>query len=329
MKRRRALLMLGAPLATAALPRAGLGQQMTVIGRLHPGSGTDPAIQNSFEGFRLGMRALGHMEGRTFRIDLRFAEGDPARLSAMAADLVRDKVDLIVAASTIAVKAARDATRIIPIVMAMSGPDPVGNQLIASFARPGGNVTGLHGQTDELPTKQLELLREVVPGLTDVLVLYNPHSAMGPDQTTLAAAAPSLGLRLHPVGVTLVGDLDQAFARAAVSGTWGVIALTDAAVIDRLRAPIAALALKHRLPSVQSFRAGVEVGGLMCYGIDLYDMHRRSAVFVDKILKGAKPADLPVEQPTKFEMVINLKTARALGITLPQSVLQRADEVIE
>jgi putative ABC transport system substrate-binding protein len=298
-----------------------------VIGRVHPGS-LDATLRSFLRGFDNGMRALGHIEGRTYRQEARFAEGDPARLREIAEQLAREKVDIIVASGTVGVRAAKMATRTIPIVMAMSGPDPVGSGLIGSLARPGENVTGLTGQTDELPIKQLELLREMLPRLRDVLVLSNPQGSTRPNRP-LSDAASMLGLRLHTFDLARPEDLEQAFARPDLSDGWAAIALADPAIIDRLRAPMAALALRHRLPLVQSFRAGVEAGGLLCYGIDLADMHRRSAFFVDKILKGARPADIPVERPTKFELVINLKTARLLGVAIPTPILQRADDVIE
>ena len=331
MRRRLLLLMPGGLLAAGLWPRTGTAQSaptVVTIGRLHSGSAADPALQASLQAFRDGMGALGHLEGRTYRISARYGEGDAARLTPMATELVRDKVDLIVAAGYAAIRAAKEATRTIPIVMAMAGPDPVGGGLIASLARPGANVTGFSGQTDEVQPKQLELLREIVPGLTDVLVLYNPESYKPPDPT-LAAASAALGLRLHLGPVARPEDLTSAFARTTSPGTWAAIAFPDPAVIDRIRGPIAALAQKHRVPSAHGFRSGADAGGLLSFGIDLIDMHRRAAVYVDKILKGARPADLPVERPVKFELIVNLKTARTMGLTIPPSVLVRADEVIE
>jgi putative tryptophan/tyrosine transport system substrate-binding protein len=311
-----------------ALATSAIAQTVPVIGRLHPGSGTDPAQVAFRQAFHDSMRALGHVEGRTYRFDVRYAEGDPARLVSLAASLARDKVDVIVAASSQAARAAKQATQTIPIVMAMSGPDPVGDGLVKSLARPGGNVTGMTGQVDETPVKQLELLRELAPGLGGVLVLFNPEVANRPG-AALAAAAAQLGLRLHPVEITRADQIDAAFSSLDAGGAWGVLAYADAAVLDRIRARIAALALQHRSPSAHSFRMGVEAGGLFSYSVDLMEMHRRSAVFVDRILKGANPAELPIERPTKFEMVVNLRTARALGLEVPQSILLRADEVIE
>jgi putative ABC transport system substrate-binding protein len=298
-----------------------------VIGRLHPGS-DDAPLRAYIEGFTQGMRSLGYVEGRDYRIELRTAEGDPSRLGPLAADLVRSKVDLIIGHGVASVRAARQATQSIPIVMAMSGPDPVGAGLIASLARPGGNVTGLTGQTDELAVKQLELLRELTPRLSDLLVLFNPRGSTLPDGK-LRATASALRLSMHNAAISSAGDLTPAFARVAPERSWAVVALADPAVIDRLRSLIAERALQHRLPSSSSFRAGATAGQLLSYGIDLADMHRQSASFVVKILKGALPADLPTERPTKFELVLNLKTARAIGLAVPSAILARADEVIE
>jgi putative ABC transport system substrate-binding protein len=319
MRRRQLLSTLVPPLGTAIWPCVALAEAPTVIGRLHPGPGLDAALRRYLHGFDEGMRALGHVPGRSYRIDARFAGGEMARLGAVAAELVRQKVNLIIASGHPAVRAAKDATDVIPIVMAMSGPDPVGAGLIAALPRPGGNITGLTGQTDEVARKQLEMLRDVVPRLAEVLVIFNPAGPTRPDQQ-MVDAATQLGLRLRPLPVARPGALDSAFDNLEPRAGRALVVLPDAAVIDRVSAPIAALALKHRLPSAQSYRASVEAGGLLALGIDLFDMHRRSASFVDKILKGKKPADLPVEQPTKFEFVVNLKTATALGLKVPQSV---------
>ena len=331
MLKRRHLLATGAPLAAALWPCGTIAQTPSTpvtIGRLHPGSSSDPALKSHLEAFRDGMRELGHIEPQTFRIDARFGNGDNQRTAAMAIELVQSGVRVIVAAGTFAARAARQATDTIPIVMAMSGPDPVGSGLIDSLARPGGNVTGFTGQTDDAPPKQLELLREIVPGLSDVLVLFNPEGSTMPGPA-LAAVASVLGLHLHQARVTRADDLPPIFAQATATGTWAAIMLADPGVVDRVREPIVALARKHRMPTAFTFRNGPEAGGLLSFGIDLLDMHRRSAIFVDRILKGARPADLPVERPTKFELVINQGAARELGITVPQAVLLRADAVLE
>jgi putative ABC transport system substrate-binding protein len=331
MRRRLLLLAPGAPLVAGLWPHSGFAQSAprpTIIGRLHPGSASDPTQQTYLQGFSEGMRALGHVEGRDYRIEARFAEGDPTRLATVAAELVGLKVDLILASSDSAVRAAMEATQSIPIVMAMSGPDPVGAGLIANLARPGSNVTGFTGQTDELQVKQLELLREVVPHLSDILLLFNSQQSTRPNGV-LAGGAATLRLRLHHAPLAQPDDLAPALARAVPPGAWAIIAAPDPAIIDRIRRPIAEQALKHRLPSAGSFRASAAAGGLLSFGIDLVNMHRSSARVVDKILKGARPAQLPVERPTKFELVVNLATARALGLTIPPAILARADEVIE
>jgi putative ABC transport system substrate-binding protein len=319
--------------AVVADARPGAVQSPTkpaLIARLAPGSAADPAQIAFLDAFREGMRGLGHVEGRSYRIEPRYAEGDAARLPALAAEIVGHGPDVIVASGTIAVRAAKDATAAIPIVMAMSGPDPVRAGLVASLARPGANVTGFTGQLEDLQGKQLELLREIVPGLTRVAALHSPYSAnVAPRLDRIAHIAAMLGVQATPSVVAQAGDLESAFAAMAEAGVGGVVVLPDPPVMDRLRVQVADLAVRHRLPLAASFRMNAEAGGLVSYSENLEDMHRRSAIFVDKILKGAKPADLPVEQPTKFELVVNLKTAKALGIAIPQSILLRADEVIE
>lgn len=330
MRRRQLVRSLLAPLTPTLWPGTGFaepGQRPAVVGRLHPGSADDPLLRATMLGFDDGMRALGHVSGRTYRVDSRFGEGDAGRLPALATALVGARVDIIVAAGAQAIRAAMQATQAIPIVMAMSGPDPVGEGLVASLARPGGNVTGLTGQIGEVQAKQLELLREIVPALSDVLVLFNPNGSRTLPE--IQSAATTLGLRLHLTAITQADDLDAAFARPTARGTWAVLSIGDPAVIDGLRAAIAARSLRLRLPSAHSLYASPQAGVLVSYAIDLVDMNRRSAAFVDKILKGARPADIPVERPTKFELAINQATAHALGIVVPPSVLQRADEVIE
>ena len=331
MKRRWLLQTAGGAVATTPFMSSAGAQALpapVTIGRLHPGSSNDPALALHLQAFREGMRRLGYIEDRNYRIEARYGGGDAARMNALAAELVHKSVDLIVAAGSIGVRAAKEATSTIPIVMAMSGPDPVGAGLIASLARPGGNVTGFTGQTDEAPAKQLDLLREIVPSVTDILVVYNPAGSTRPD-AALAAAALTLGLRLHLASTTRAEDLPAHFARITDSARWGVIVLADPAVIDRVREQIVAQARRRQVPTGFSFRNGVEAGGLFSFGIDLIDMHRRSAGFVDRILRGARPAELPVEQSSKFELVVSQKAARELGITVPVSVLARADEVVD
>jgi putative ABC transport system substrate-binding protein len=301
-----------------------------MIAKLHPGAAADPAQQRFLEAFREGMAQLGHVEGKSFVFVARFAEGDAQRLPALAAELIRLEPAVILAGGTASVRAARDATTTIPIVMATSATDPVAAGFVASLARPGGNVTGFTGQLQDLHPKQIELLRELVPGLADMAVLFNPANAgSGGGLGRIAELAGSAGILLHPFPVTSVHALDALFAAARAGNLGGALVVPEPLIMDRNRARIAELALRYRLPAIYSFRTYAEAGGLASYAEDLVDMHRRSALFVDRILKGAKPADLPVEQPTKFELVVNLKTAKAIGITVPQSILLRADEVIE
>jgi len=279
--------------------------------------------------FRQGLRDLGWIEGQNIVIEFRSAEGRLDRLPALAAELVRLKVDLIMASPTPAAMAAKSATTTIPIV-GLSLADPVALGLIPSLARPGGNITGVsYSVGADIFGKDLQLLREAVPNVRRVAVLSNPA---GPTQPlilgNIKTAATSLGLQLLPVGARGPTELDGAFATMARERVGAVFVVTDPAYISH-RARIVELANKHRLPSVFTQKADAEAGGLMSYGPSFTAIYRRGAYYVDKILRGAKPGDLPVEQPTKFELVINLKTAKALGLTIPPSLLQRADEVIQ
>jgi putative tryptophan/tyrosine transport system substrate-binding protein len=318
-----ALVILMAPLAAEA-------QQATKvyrIGRLHPGSPTEP--DPNVEAFRQGLRDLGYVEGQNLVLEARYAEGNPERLSDLAAELVRLQVDVLVPVATAATRAVQHATHTIPIVCAC-GSDPVGDGLVASLARPGGNTTGSSNLTVELPGKRLELLKEAVPQRTRIAVLANPatvgyESAMH----NLTVAAQALGLHLHVVELRRADELDAAFAAMTRAGADALLVVGEPLLVDSLRGRTVDLAATHRLPAMYSWKELVVAGGLMSYGPSLPAMHRRLAVYVDKILKGANPAELPVEQATKFELVINLKTARALGITLPPTLLMLADEVIK
>jgi putative ABC transport system substrate-binding protein len=311
--------LLAAPLAADAQP-AGKNPR---IGILRPGSPPDPLL----DAFRQGLRELGYDEGRNISIEYRWAEGKDERLPGLAADLVRLKVDVIVAGVG-AVEAAKRATTTIPIVMPVSN-DPVRVGLVASLARPGGNITGLTSLSRELPGKWMELLKEALPRVSRVAVLWDPAGDPG-QVSTSEAAARSLGVRLH---VLKVGDrtagFEPAFAEARKNDAEALIVLgSPFFYVHRTR--LVELAAKHRLPTIYAQREFViGAGGLMSYGADYGHQFRRAATYVDKILKGAKPADLPVEQPTKFELVINMKTAKTLGLTIPASVLTRADRVIE
>jgi putative ABC transport system substrate-binding protein len=292
------------------------------IGILRPGSPPDPLI----EAFRQGLRDLGYDEGRNISIEYRWAEGREERLPGLAADLVRLKVDVIVAGAG-AVEAAKRATQLIPIVMPIAG-DPVKLGLVASLARPGGNVTGLTSLSDELPGKWLELLKETLPEVSRVAALWDP--AGDPSQVkTSEAAARSLGIRLHVLKVGRPDGFEPAFAEARKADARALIVLGSPFFYVH-RARLVELAAKHRMPTIYPQREFVEgSGGLMSYGTDYHNQFRRAAVYVDRILKGARPADLPIERPTKFELVVNLRTAKTLGLTLPGSVLQRADKVID
>jgi putative tryptophan/tyrosine transport system substrate-binding protein len=283
---------------------------------------------HDLEAFRQGLRELGYVEGQNIAIEYRFAEGRPERLPALAAELVHLKVDVIVTAAPAAPEAAQRATNTIPIVFAVVG-DPVAVGLVASVARPGGNITGLSSMAPEVVGKQLELLKEVAPKISRMAVLQNPSNQAHPFVLRQAeGAARTLGLQLHIVQAGTPAEIDAAFATMRSQRAGGVLILRDSFFLAQ-RAQIAALAAKDRLPSVYGLKEQAEAGGLMAYGASTPPMYRRAATYVDKILKGAKPSDLPVEQPTKFELVINLKTAKALGLTIPPSLLQRADEVIQ
>jgi putative ABC transport system substrate-binding protein len=317
-----ALGLLAAPLAADAQPPPKVPR----IGILW----ASPISANAHlrEAFRQGLRELGYVEGQNVAIEFRYAEGKLERLPDLAAELVRLKVDVIVATNTPTALAAKQATRTIPIVVSVSG-DPVESGLVASLARPGGNVTGLSLMVPELAGKRLQLLKEVVPGTSRVAVLSNPTNPYtGLVVRETQAAARVLGVQLQPLEVRAAEDIDRAF-QAAIRGRANALIVVDDGLVFTHRARIVALAAKSRLPAIYPFREPVEAGGLMSYATNLADSNRRAATYVDKILKGAKPADLPVEQPTRFELVINMKTAKSLGLTIPQTVLIRADHVIQ
>src|SRR6266446_522623 len=291
---------------------------------------TSPSDRPShLDAFRQRLRELGWVEGQNIVIDYRYAEGRVDRLPDLAAELVRLKVDLIVSGGTQGVTTAKNATETIPIVM-IAVRDPVGTGLIASLARPGGNVTGVSGYAGlEIVAKQLELLKETVPKIRRVAILSNPANAY--HQLAIRevnVAARSLGVRLQLLEARGPNEFDGAFAAMAKERVGALLVLSDA-MLSSHRTRLADLAARSRLPAAYGVRESVEAGGLMSYGPSFLDLYRRSAAYVDKILKGAKPADLPVEQPTKFELVINLKTAKALGLTIPQRLLMRADQVID
>jgi putative tryptophan/tyrosine transport system substrate-binding protein len=280
------------------------------------------------EGLTKGLRDLGYTEGDDIVIEYRHAEGRPERLPDLAAELVRMKVDVIVAETTPASLAAKKATMTIPIVMTIVG-NPVEAGLIASLARPGGNITGLSLQLADVTAKRLQVLQEVVPGLSRVAILWNAASPVTPPQLReVEAAAPVLRIALESLAVRGPADFERAVQEATRRHTRALLVLDDFLVTRYIR-QIGTLTAKNRLPAMAALVEFAEAGGLVSYGPNYFDLSRRAATYVDRILKGAKPAELPVEQPTKFELVINLKTAKALGLTIPQSVLLRADHVIE
>jgi len=281
------------------------------------------------EAFEEGLRKLGYRVGENVVIEYRFADGEMERLPALAADLVRLGVDIIVSGTNVTTVAAMKATTTIPIVMTNSA-EPVSAGLVASLARPGGNVTGFSSEPgDEIYGKRLEFLKETLPNLSRVGILWNPDFAPNQDRlTSIREAAPALGLTLVPAEARGLDALEQAFATMVRERAQVLVVLSDG-VLFNCRGQIGVMALGNRLPAISAVREYAEAGLLLSYGIDLPDQFRRTAVFVDKIFKGAKPADLPVEQPTKFELLVNLKTAKALGLTIPPTLLARADEVIE
>ena len=279
------------------------------------------------QAFRQGLRDAGYAEGRDVVIEWRSANGDYDRVHQLAADLVQRKVDVIVADSTYAARAAKGATTAIPIVMAVVA-DPVGSGLVASLAHPGGNVTGLSVMAAEFSAKRLQLLKETIPQLTRVAVLGNPDGPYHPKVVQeLKSAAPLMSIKLNFVPARTPEQFGPAFSAISRARAQALYVIGDS-LFSAHRATLLKLASKARLPTIYLRRENVDAGGLMSYGPNFGDLFRRSAGYVDKILKGAKPADLPVEQPTKFELVVNLKTAKALGITIPESILLRADEVI-
>ena len=328
IERRRFMALMAGGLLAA--PRAAEAQQAGKVYRigLLDYSAPDPARQAWWNAFRQRMRELGYVEGQNVTFEPRWAQGDLDRVPKLAAELVGLKMDVIVTGGQVAAIAAKRATSTIPIVMG-TGSDPVAVGLVASLRQPGGNVTGLTSINSELSGKRLELLRTVAPRAARIAILWDEGDAgsrLIVDETE--AAAKTAGLTIHRVAVGSAAGLEAAFA-AVVRGRAGALTIDSTARLFPYRKRIAELAVKHRLPAVAGLREYVEVGCLASYGTDYPDLFRRAAVYVDKILKGAKPGDLPIEQPTKFELVINLKTAKALGLTIPQSLLGRADEVIQ
>ena len=315
-----AVLALGllAPLAADA-QQAG---RIPLVGVLRPTSPTDPLT----DPFRQGLRDLGYVEGHNIRLVYRFAEGRYERLPGLAAELVRLPVDVLVTDGPGAI-AAKHATDTIPIVFTISA-HPVEDGLVASLARPGGNITGLSALDLDLAGKRLELLREIVPSLRRMAIVWNPGRLGHAVQVKeLQAVTSKGGIQLEIAEVRNPQELDRAF-RTLVAKKVGAVTVFDDAMFFQERTRITELAAQSQMPAMYGYRGYVEAGGLLSYGANRAELSRRAAIFVDKILKGVKPADLPIEQPTKFELVINLKTAKALGLTIPQSILVRADEII-
>jgi len=326
MKKKITILALCALLLALSVPAKA--QQPKKVPRIGFLAATKPAaVAARVEAFRQGLRELGYVEEKNIIVDYRYGEGKADRLPALAADLVRVKVDVIVSAGPAVTRPASEATKTIPIVMAQDG-DPVASGFVASLARPGGNITGLATLAPELSGKQLELLKEIVPKLSRVAVIgssIEPNNAQILKETELAAGA--FKVKLQYLDVPSSNDIEMAFQAAAKGRADGVV-LLGSVVFNAHRKQIVELAVKHRLPATYTRPEFVEEGGLMTYGPSINDLFRRAATYVDKILKGAKPADLPVEQPKKFEFIINLKTAKQIGLTISPNVLARADRVI-
>jgi len=330
LRRRQFITLLSG--AAAAWPLAARAQQTasTVrrIGLLLPGNTRTTAVRGQLEAFRKGLKEYGWVEGQNIIVEYSFAEGREDALPAIAAELARLRLDVIVAESTVAIQAAKTVTQTVPIVMATSA-DPVGTGLVANLNRPGGNITGLSLQTAELSGKRLQLLTEIVPGLARVAVLsnpLNPGEKSSVEQTK--AAAQALGIETHVVEVQAPDKFESAFAAVTAAHAGALMVLPDPLLYGQHPRIVTFTAASH-LPALFPEREVAEAGGLIAYGPSIPASFQRAAAYVDKILRGAKPADLPVEQPTTFELVVNLQTARAIGVTIPTSILLRADEVIE
>ncbi len=316
------VVLFAAPLAVDAQP-AGTPVKIGVLS-----SQSRETSLAAWAAFRQGLRELGWDEGRNIVVEMRFADGKLDRLSRLAQELLGLNVSLIVAQNTPAARAAIAATRTVPIVMVEVG-DPVATGFVTNLARPGGNVTGLTNMARDLTQKRLQVLKEAVPSATRIAVIMDPNDpVVAPQWRDAQSGAERLGIHLQRLEVRNADDLRRAFQMAVAGKAEAVLRLADPLAIV-LRTETADLAIKHRLPLMARARGEVEVGGLLSYYADALDYHRRAASYVDRILKGAKPGDLPIEQPTKFELVINMKTAKSLGLTIPQPLLLRADQVIE
>ena len=334
LKRFRSLQTAICVFVLSAVPLAGEAQQPTKIARigfLMTGSLESPEVRVILDAFRQGLRERGYVEGQNIVIEYRSAAGKLERFPTLASELARLKVDLIVAVNTPAARAARQATTVIPFVTPVMG-DPLGDGLVASLARPGGNITGLTFLGPELVVKRLELLKQALPRVSRVAAIWHPGAYAEHTTRTMLqeaeAGARTLRVQLQLVEVRGPDELDRAFSTMTRERAEAVFGFPSTILFNERRR-IVDLASRHRLPAMYQAREFVELGGLIAYGASIPDLFRRSATHVDKILRGAKPADLPVERPTKFELAVNLKTAKALGLTIPQPVLLQADQVLE
>jgi putative ABC transport system substrate-binding protein len=327
MRRRDFITLLGGAAAWPFAARAQQADRMRRIGVLVTIAESDPEVKAWLTAFQEGLQQLGWMQGRNIRIEYRWAAGDQDRLKTYAAELLRMAPDVLFCQGVPALVALHQKTRSLPIVFAQVS-DPVRLGFVANLARPGGNVTGFANFEHAIGGKWLELIKDTVPGLTRVLVIFDPDIPLQPAYLqAIEAAAPSFGVELTLAGARNAADIERAIDAFAHSK--GALIVLPSGVSLSNRDLIIALASRHGLPAVYSYRVFTSAGGFMSYGVDLADLYRRAASYVDLILKGAKPGDLPVQLPTKFELVVNLKTAKALGLTIPEPFLQRADEVIE
>jgi len=327
-KRREFITLIGGAAAWPLAARAQQGERMRRIGILLPAAADDAGFQAPFGAFLQALALLGWTIGRNVRIDTRWATTNAAEIRRHVAELVALAPDVILASGTSTVGPLQQATRTVPIVFPNMG-DPVGGGFVDSLARPGGNATGFMSYEYTLSGKWLELLKEIAPGVTRVAVLRDAAVSIGPAQFgVIQAVAPSLGVEVNPINMRDAGEIERAIAAFAGSPNGGLI-VTASALAQRHRDLIITLAARHKLPAVYHRGLYVTDGGLISYGPDFIDQYRRAAGYVDRILKGEKPADLPVQAPTKYDLIINLKTAKALGLTVPPTLLARADEVIE
>src|SRR5262245_6217102 len=328
LKRRDFITVLGGSAAWPLAARAQQGERLRRVGMLHTPAVDDPDGQARNAAFLQGLQQLGWIDGRNVRIDTRWSAGDADRIRSYVAEIVAFLPDVVVASGSATVGPLLQATRTVPIVF-VNVPDPVGAGYVESLARPGSNATGFILFEYGISGKWLELLKQIAPGVTRVAVIRDPAITAGIGQFgAIQSVAPSLGLEVNPVNVRDTGEIERAVAAFARTPNGGVIVTGSALAVVR-RHLIITLAARHKLPAVYFRREFVTDGGLISYGPDVIDQYRLAAGYVDRILKGEKPADLPVQQPTKYELVINLKTAKALGLTVPDTLLARADEVIE